>query len=460
MLMTFNFSTVDESEYETQDNDAEIEEEEDESDNLNQQEGNIDDTTNDPDMDIVHDDGFQPIPTPTLNNDDETSLIENNINEDSTELLTQFNDEWQLTFNDNWFEFNHRWPSHQQDQELFELDDLPDPRLYDIDVKQLRLLARQKCDECGGLFDLTYEDYLIQVEPVYLTQIMTEYYVISNNSIIESNGFNLMNKNFKQPNPMMFFPPALHSEKRKRKQQINTALNKFVIVLEMHIEGKTWYDTLDNVYWGIGTGEPSPKLSWLRYIRWRRYFLHLKLSGITQTAPDLDEIKSGPPNLRNSDRERMSLTNCFALSIKTGQFEANNVGCHSVYDPESPFPQFPNVKDGFIALYQFKSIWTLDLNDYDCNTAWNNSFSLYQKPWPKMCCMSLRQDKLRKFIDNRRAKWGGIPFTFTSQLQRKERQQTMQQAMFTRISMSKMETKAGKLKALLKSRSLTKTKFN
>jgi hypothetical protein len=102
----------------------------------------------------------------------------------------------------------------------------------------------------------------------------------------------------------------------------------------------------------------------------------------------------------------MGLTNCFALSIKTGQFEANNVGCHSVYDPESPFPQFPNVEDGSIALYQFKSIWTLDLNDYDCNTEWNNSFSLYQKPWPKMCCMSLRQDKLRKFIDNRRAKWG------------------------------------------------------
>jgi hypothetical protein len=69
-----------------------------------------------------------------------------------------------------------------------------------------------------------------------------------------------MNKQFKHPNPMMFFPPALHSEERKRKKQINTALNKFVIVLDVHIEGKTWYDTLDNVYWGIGTGEPSSKL--------------------------------------------------------------------------------------------------------------------------------------------------------------------------------------------------------
>ncbi len=52
-----------------------------------------------------------------------------------------------------------------------------------------------------------------------------------------------------------------------RKQQINRALNKFVIVLDVAIEAKTWYDTLDNVYWGVGTGEPTPKLVWLRYVR-------------------------------------------------------------------------------------------------------------------------------------------------------------------------------------------------
>ncbi len=31
--------------------------------------------------------------------------------------------------------------------------------------------------------------------------------------------------------------------------------------MDVHIEGKTWYDSLDYVYWGVGTGKPSPKLS-------------------------------------------------------------------------------------------------------------------------------------------------------------------------------------------------------
>jgi hypothetical protein len=169
---------------------------------------------------------------------------------------------------------------------------------------------------------------------------------------------------------------------------------------------KTWYDTLDNVYWGVGTGEPSPKLSWLRYIRWQRYFLHLKLSGITRTPADMEPIKCGPPNLRDRDKERMALTNCFAMNTSTGQFEANNVGCHDAWNPRSPFPQFPNVNDDLIILYQYKSIWTMDLNDYDCNTKWNASFSMYHRPCLQERPLSIRQEKLRAFIANRHSKWG------------------------------------------------------
>ena len=50
-------------------------------------------------------------------------------------------------------------------------------------------------------------------------------------------------------------------------------------------------------------------------------------------------------------------------------------------------------------------MWTLDLNDYDCNTVWHFSFSLYKQPWPKLGHLSLRQEKLRLFIANRCAEW-------------------------------------------------------
>jgi hypothetical protein len=315
-----------------------------------------------------------------------------------------------LIFNNDWFEFNHHWSFHREypnaKYDLFELDDLPDPRLYGIDVHQLRVLARQQCDECGGPFDPTYEAYLIHVEPVYLTTTMMDNYVRNYKLVVASNLRNMLDHKFRKPNPMKFFPSLLYSDNATRKLQINRALNIFVIALDVQIEGKTWYDTLDNVYWGIGTGEPSPTLSWMRYLRWLRYFLHLKLSGITRTQPDQEEIQLGPPNLRGCDKERMSLTNCFGLSTSTGQFEYNNVGCHTASDPASPFPRFPNVPEESIILYQYKSIWTLDLNDYDCNTVWQQSFSLYKQPWPKMGHTSLRQKRLCLFIANRCAEWG------------------------------------------------------
>ena len=354
---------------------------------------------------------LDPMPEPpTLNGQDAIDLSVSTPSlfiTTESEILLQIPE---LIFNDDWFEFNHHWSLHRlypnERYALFELDDLPDPRLYGINVQQLRDLARRQCDECGGPFDPTYEAYLIHIEPVHLTTTMMDNYVTNYDLIVEMNVTNMLNHKFKKPNPMKFFPPLLHANPTARRLQINRALNKFVIAMDVQIEGKTWYDTLDNVYWGIGTGEPSPTLSWLRYLRWRRYFLHLKLSGITRTQPDQEPIKLGPPNLRECDKERMSLTNCFGLSTSTGQFAANSTGCHTASNPDSPFPRFPNVPEASIILYQYKSMWTLDLNDYDCNTVWHQSFSLYKQRWPKMEHTSLRQERLRLFIANRCAEWG------------------------------------------------------
>jgi hypothetical protein len=409
MIMGFNFHD-DKSNTQQHSDEEDWEDAADDDDGMETEEEEDIDDGDDMNLD---DEEAEPGPMPELqipNGDDEISLTVQNpslfVSTESEIILTIP----KLVFNDDWFEFNHHWSFHRlyptERYGLFELDDLPDPRLYGINVRQLRALARRQCDECGGPFDPTFEAYLIHVEPVHLTTTMMDNYITNYDLIVENNVKNMLNRSFKKPNPMKFFPSMLHNDPVTRRLQINRALNKFVILLDVHIEGKTWYDTLDNVYWGIGTGDPSPKLSWLRFIRWRRYFLHLKLSGITTTEPDPEMIQLGPPNLRAWDKERMALTNCFALSTETGQFASNSVGCHSASNPESPFPRFPNVCDDSIILYQYKSIWTMDLNDYDCNTKWNFSFSLYKQPFLGKLPFSLRQDKLLRFIDNRFAEWG------------------------------------------------------
>ncbi len=353
-----------------------------------------------------------PLPTPGADNSDDNNV---NVPESivklgectETETLLRI---LQLLFNDNWFEFNHHWQFHRQypdhQYELFELDDLPDPRLYGIDVHQLQNLARRQCSECGGPFDPSYEAYLINVEPVRLTTMMMDNYVTNYGLIVETSMQNFLTQKLRKLTPIRFFPTMLDFNLERRKQQINRALNKFVIALDVSIEGKTWYDTLNNVYWGIGTGDPTPKLVWLRYLRWRRYFLHLKLSGITMTKPDTEPIMLGPPNLRLCDKQRMGLRNCFALDFDAGQFASNSVGCHHASDPESPFPRFPNVKEDNIILYQYKSIWTLDLNDFDCKATWNYTFKLLNRPYLQLRPPSLRQDKLQKFLQRRRPEWG------------------------------------------------------
>jgi hypothetical protein len=207
----------------------------------------------------------------------------------------------------------------------------------------------------------------------------------------------------------MFFPHMLCPiSVEKRQQEMNRALNKFVIRLEVHIETLTWYDTLDNVYWGIGNGEPTPKLSWLRFLRWRSYYLHLLLSGISFAPSNDPLIPYGPPNLTSRDIERMGLTNCFALCKSSGQFATNSLGCHRAADPEDPLPGFPNVPEHDILGYFFKSMWTINLNEYDAETVWvyKGSSLTLESSSNDQSRLTRRQQRLQIYLANRYPEWG------------------------------------------------------
>jgi hypothetical protein len=318
-----------------------------------------------------------------------------------------------IVLKDNMFEFDHQWEKHRRfpdiQSELFELDILPDPRLYGIDVQRLRHLARHLCSVYERTFEPNYENYMIHFETLTTKMEMMDHYLIHLGEVVESHVENLFQCKLTLPNPVMFFPHILDPvNEQKRKQEINRALNKFVIRLEVHIEALSWYDTLDNVYWGIGNGEPTPKLSWLRYLRWRRYFLHLLLSGIQFSPTNDPPMPEGPPNLTSRDIERMGLTNCFALCKSSGQFASNNRGCHRAADPEDSLPSFPNVKNEDIIAYQFKIMWTIDLNDHNVDSIWvfNGTSLSSESSSADMPRLSRRQQRVQQYLANRYPEWG------------------------------------------------------
>ncbi len=115
---------------------------------------------------------------------------------------------------------------------MFELDDLPDPRLYPIDVAQLHEFARQSD------FDPSYQNYLIQVEKDYLAKIQFDNFLVSIDLLVNGHLDNLLLRRFKKPNPVMFFPSALSTDGAERKKQMHCALYKYVIRLDMHITDK------------------------------------------------------------------------------------------------------------------------------------------------------------------------------------------------------------------------------
>jgi hypothetical protein len=135
----------------------------------------------------------------------------------------------------------------------------------------------------------------------------------------------------------------------------------------------------------------------MRYIRWRRYFIHLKLSGIDHQSPKYDLMQYGPPNLRPIDLERRSLTNCFALEVQTGQYSSCSTGC---FHENSPLPKFPDVNDRSIVLYQYKSIWLRNINEKAAVTLWMGYFT--QQTYP----CSLRVERINVYLDHRYPVWG------------------------------------------------------
>jgi hypothetical protein len=292
---------------------------------------------------------------------------------------------------------------HMYPERLWENDNLPDPRLYGIDVQLLRHWHIQ--DQVGNkdLQDRTYHSflrYLQEIEPDYLARCIEHARVKYTTTTVKQHLPTAMKVATADSTPMLFFHDTypLSLNPQIRSLQIRRALNKFVIRLETLIENKIMDDVTDNVFWGTFTWIPSPKKAWLRWLRWKKYYLHLTVVSLLTAMPtqELESHSEGPPMIRTIDRQRMASHNCFYLDSDTAQYRCL-AGCLGVYDERPPITDVAADK---VVIIQDINIWSYGNSEYVEAISWPNKTNGYctTKSW--------QARRLNDYIDMLNPKWG------------------------------------------------------
>jgi hypothetical protein len=294
-------------------------------------------------------------------------------------------------------------------QGIWENDDLPDPRLYNIDVQDLRHWHIQDNLSTTPFEEMTYNSfhhYLQAIEPAYLIVKMDEAKTKYTRTTVEQHLPTSEKVILAAPSALMFFqecyPFSLDPQLRSR--QVNRALNTFIVRLEVLIDNKTLDEVTDNVFWGTITLNPSPKKAWLRWLRWKKYYLNLTVTNIRhdRVTTELVDPHYGPPFIRPKDRQRMSMHNCFTLDSETAQYTCIG-GCLDVFDDDPPVSHVPY---SMVVISQHVSIWHCAYrpwgfhDDYDERTFWPSNNPTVGPT------LSWRTQRLNKYIRSINPEWG------------------------------------------------------
>jgi hypothetical protein len=154
----------------------------------------------------------------------------------------------------------------------------------------------------------------------------------------------------------------------------------------------------DNIYWGVFIPNPTPKRSWLRWIRWRTYYNHLTFSNTENgtVTSELELPEYGPAFLRPIDERRMSLHNCFSLDTHTAQYYHLGGCCKE----NSRLPKVRHVDQDKVVLYTNASIWRLEQDDYIDSTY------IVHKPEALRGAITWRQKRLNTYFKQLNPEWG------------------------------------------------------
>ena len=202
-----------------------------------------------------------------------------------------------------------------------EFDNLPDPRLYNVDMKEMLLwvyIFIHKSDDDNNHPFFNYERYLRLVDhnkDAYQSAIDAAW-----NSL---KTVDIANDPLKL---VQILGPQFSTDPDIRSREIKIALERYIRQVEPTIYESIEHRFQDNVDWDPFTDYPQPKASFLRWHRWRCYFrnrlLHFTSEKFKNTIwSTFKEVQEGPPLWRPIDEARTRKRDWFILRSDLAQYQ-------------------------------------------------------------------------------------------------------------------------------------------
>jgi hypothetical protein len=193
---------------------------------------------------------------------------------------------------------------------------------------------------------------------------------------------------------------AMHNPS-KCYRQFQIAIEAYVRSIEYHFHKKLMdYD--DNIQWDMLTELPSPKDSYLRWIRWRCYFrnrLNRYLDDPENILSPIDDITQGCPQWREIDEVRATKRNWFLMDREINQYVwlATPDGAYQ----EDVIPVHSDIHRRDILYWDLIPLWNLR-NQYTpqqriFNSEADEFLADYRSP---------RQQRMVNYLQSRKPKWG------------------------------------------------------
>ena len=286
-----------------------------------------------------------------------------------------------------------------------EIDDLPDPRHYDISVEDLHLhvlLFMQAQDTSQHPFH-DYERYLRWIDPdkkEYRISVALAWDTLYSDSPPTCRVRSILHeptliaKKFQQA-------AMRNNDPSKRYRQIQIVIEAYVRSIENHFHKKL-KEYNDNVQWDMLSVLPSPKDSYLRWIRWRCYFrnrLNRYLDDPENILSPIDDITQGCPQWREVDEVRATKRNWFVMYRGITQYVwlASTDGAYQ----EDVIPDHPGIRLKDILFWDLIPLWNLRSQYAPQQRIFNSEAAeiLADSPSP-------RQQRMVSYLQSRKPKWG------------------------------------------------------
>ena len=284
-----------------------------------------------------------------------------------------------------------RHPLYPRSHRIMQFDELPDPRLYNIDVGQL--YAHVMDYVANPTSDNAYNSFWRYLQN-FESDIVDDAFRRHKQQMIDD----------PLPfSPTLFLPADLGQTTQERQRNVMKSMYRYASAQERTVHQHVKEEVTNNVIWKEFSAYPDPSPSWIRWQRWRCYFLNRVFTFLTEGLRPEDlpcEFPYGPPPRTDRDRHRATLTNWFFLNANDGQFHKVDVG-FAFQDEIPDVTHLNHVQERSIVMWSQITIWTLDPSEYSRSDFWNR-----HAQYPQCNVLSTRLQRLAAYGLARTPRWG------------------------------------------------------